>query len=85
MIESILLERRKELYREGYSWYDIIRNQKPLERKGNHINYGGYKPFPAKSWRFVYQIPNNEMVNNKSLKQGIWPAGDQNPFDGVLQ
>ncbi|HPS25350.1 MAG TPA: RagB/SusD family nutrient uptake outer membrane protein [Bacteroidales bacterium] len=84
LVEAILLERRKELYGEGYAWFDIIRNQKPLERKGDHINYGGYKPLPAKSWRFVYQIPNSEMVNNKSLKNGIWPDGDQNPFDGVL-
>lgn len=84
LIEDILIERRKELYGEGYSWYDIIRNQKPLLREGNHVNYGGYKPLPANSWRFVYQIPNTEIINNTNMKDGIWPAGDQNPFDGVL-
>jgi starch-binding outer membrane protein, SusD/RagB family len=83
LVEDILKERRKELYGEGYSWFDIIRCQKQLERKGNHINYGGYKPFPKFSWRFVYQIPENEMTNNKSLKAGVWPNGDQNPFEGV--
>lgn len=82
LIEDILMERRKELYGEGFAWFDLIRNQKPIDRKGNHME----KPYiPARSWRFVYQIPNNEMNNNKSLKQGIWPAGDQNPFDGIYQ
>ena len=83
LIEKILIEKRKELYGEGFAWFDIIRNQKPLLRTGNHISYGGNKPLPARSWRFVYQIPNNEMVNNKALTSGIWPNGDQNPFDGI--
>ncbi len=83
LLEDILVERRKELYGEGFAWFDLIRNQKPLERKGNHANYGGHKPFPAKSWRFVYQIPNSEIINNSAMTEGIWPAGDQTPFDGV--
>ncbi|MDY0174124.1 MAG: RagB/SusD family nutrient uptake outer membrane protein [Bacteroidales bacterium] len=83
LVEAILIERRKELYGEGLSWFDMIRNQKPLERKGNHVSYGGAKQFPARSWRFVYQIPNSEIVNNKSMESGFWPQGDQNPFDGV--
>ena len=83
LVEAILMERRKELYGEGLSWFDMIRNQKPLTRTGNHVSYGGGKQFPARSWRFVYQIPNSEIINNKSMEEGIWPAGDQNPFDGV--
>ena len=83
LVEAILIERRKELYGEGYAWFELIRNQKPLLRTGNHINYGGHHVFPARSWRFIYQIPFNEMLNNKSMKAGIWPNGDQNPFDGV--
>lgn len=85
LIEDILIERRKEMYGEGYSWYDMIRNQKPLLREGNHINFGGHQTFPAKSWRFVYQVPNNEIVNNPNMSSELWPNGDQNPFDGVLQ
>lgn len=83
LIEAILVERRKELYGEGFDWFELIRNQKPLLRTGNHSNYNGHKPFPAHSWRFVYQIPNSEILNNDAMTDGIWPAGDQTPFDGV--
>lgn len=83
LIEDILIERRKELYGEGYALFDMIRNQKPLLRTGNHINYGGAKTFPARSWRFIFQLPSSELKNNKSLVDDIWPAGDQNPYEGV--
>ncbi|MDR3252442.1 MAG: RagB/SusD family nutrient uptake outer membrane protein [Tannerella sp.] len=83
LIEDILLERRKEMYGEGYALFDMLRNRKPLLREGNHANYGGGVKFPAQSWRFIFQLPNAEMKNNKSLIDGIWPNGDQNPYDGV--
>ena len=83
LVEDILIERRKELYGEGFSLFDIVRNQKPLLREGNHSNHEGAKPFPARSWRFVFQIPNSEMLNNDAMVDGIWPAGDQNPYEGV--
>lgn len=85
LIEDILVERRKELYGEGYALFDIIRNQKPLLRSGNHVNYGGNIQLPARSWRFIFQIPSTEMKNNKALVDDIWPAGDQNPFNGSLE
>ncbi len=87
LIEDILLERRKELYGEGYSWFDMIRNQKPMYREGVHQDgltpVDGREIWPARSWRFVYQIPLSEINANESLQQGDWPGGDQNPFDGV--
>ena len=82
LIEDILLERRKELYGEGHSLFDMLRNQKPLLRTGNHINYNGSFQLPARSWRFIFQIPRSEMLNNKALVDGIWPDGDQNPYSG---
>lgn len=87
LIDDILLERRKELYGEGYSWFDLIRNQKPMYRVGVHKDgktpQTGLEIWPARSWRYVYQIPFNEISNNKALQDGFWPAGDQTPFDGV--
>ena len=80
LVEDILLERRKELYGEGFGWLDIIRNCKPLVREGNHADYSGHTPIPAKSWTFVYQIPQSEILNNPNINGEIWPAGDQNPF-----
>lgn len=89
LVEDILIERRKELYGEGYAWYDIIRNQKALVRDGNHENFGGAKSFPARSWRFVYQIPTSEIQNNPNINSDTWPTAGagQNPYglaDGSL-
>nr|WP_320022797.1 RagB/SusD family nutrient uptake outer membrane protein [uncultured Draconibacterium sp.] len=83
LIEALLVERRKELYGEGFDWFEIIRNQKPLLRTGNHVNYSGNISFPARSWRFVYQVPFSEIISNDAMVDGIWPNGDQTPFDGV--
>lgn len=85
LVEAILLERRKELYGEGFALFDITRNQKPLLRTGNHVAYGGATPLPARSWRLIYQLPSNELKNNKALVDDIWPAGDQNPYSGVYE
>ena len=83
LIEEIVTERRKELYGEGFAWFDIIRLQKGLTREGNHSNFGGKTPVPARSWRFVYQIPTNEINNNPNINSTYWPNGDQNPFGDV--
>lgn len=85
LLEEIWIERRKELYGEGYGLFDLNRTQKPLLRGSNHWIGGGDTPFPARSWRFIYQIPRSELLNNKAMVDDIWPAGDQNPYDGVYE
>ena len=83
LLEEIWLERRKELYGEGYGLFDLNRTQKPLLRGSNHYLGGGDLQLPARSWRFIYQIPRGELLNNKAMVDDIWPKGDQNPYDGV--
>ena len=85
LIEEILLERRKELYGEGYASFDILRTHKGLERTGDHISHSGNKTQPAGSWNLVYQIPVTEITNKRQINAQVWPAGDQNPFDSVLE
>lgn len=80
LLDDIYAERRKELYGEGFAWFDLRREQKPLLREGMHNSFSGGKPIPANSWRFVYQIPTTEILNNPNINSDIWPAGDQNPF-----
>lgn len=80
LIDDIIIERRKELCGEGFAWYDLIRCHKPLLREGAHANNSGEKKIPADSWRFIYQIPSSEIVNNPNISSDFWPAGDQNPF-----
>ena len=85
LIEDILLERRKELYGEGYASFDIIRSHKGLERTGDHINHSGNQAQPAGSWNLIYQIPVTEITNNPAIDSQVWPEGDQNPFNTVLE
>lgn len=83
LVEAIWIERRKELYGEGFGLFDMIRNEKPLVRGGNHGEYMGSVQLPAHSWRFIYQIPQTELLNNENMSDAVWPNGDQNPYDGV--
>lgn len=76
LVNDILLERRKELYGEGFAWFDMIRTGTGLARTGDHpriINY------PARSWRLIFQLPTAEFTSNTALT-----SADQNPFDGVF-
>jgi hypothetical protein len=77
LIEEILLERRKELYSEGVAWFDLIRTGKPVKRTGDHP---AVVEIPARSWRFILQLPVNEFNSNTSLG-----SADQNPYDGIYQ
>ncbi|HMF72866.1 MAG TPA: RagB/SusD family nutrient uptake outer membrane protein [Flavitalea sp.] len=75
LIEEILVERRKELYGEGFAWFDLLRTLKPVQRTGDHTQ----KPvIPSRSWRFIFQIPTAELNTNNSIK-----PEDQNKFDGI--
>lgn len=75
LIELILLERRKELWAEGFGLFDLLRNQKPLVREGDHQSM---KNFPANAWKFIFQIPQSELDVNKGIL-----LEDQNPNTGV--
>lgn len=63
LIDEIHVERRKELFGEGFAFYDYKRLRKPIVRTGNH--YGECKfEIPADDQRLVFQIPQAEMQVN---------------------
>ncbi|WP_207430345.1 RagB/SusD family nutrient uptake outer membrane protein [Sabulibacter ruber] len=70
LIDEIWVERRKELYGEGFGLMDIKRLQKPLVREGNHTAVLGVTP--ANSDLFIYMFPQLETINNPNF-------GPQNP------
>lgn len=76
LIEEILLERRKELWGEGFSLFDMLRTGKGLERGGDHRSRQDY---PAGSWKFIFSIPRAEIDVNEGISEA-----DQNPTDGVF-
>lgn len=58
----ILLERRKELWAEGFSLFDLLRNQKSLVREGDHQSL---KNFPANSWKFIFRFHEANWMSTK--------------------
>ncbi|EJF11199.1 RagB/SusD family nutrient uptake outer membrane protein [Pontibacter sp. BAB1700] len=67
LLEEIFVERRKELYGEGFGLFDIKRLQKPLVREGNHTAVLGVTP--ANSDLFIHQLPQGEMDANPNAEQ----------------
>ena len=60
LIEEVLLERRKELWAEGFSLQDIIRNQKSVERK----------EYPADPIDYVYTDASGNEQHRQIVPQG---------------
>ncbi|WBV57563.1 RagB/SusD family nutrient uptake outer membrane protein [Chryseobacterium daecheongense] len=68
LINEIILQKRIELWGEGYDWFDMKRLNVPLERiypETNHT-FGRFNLSPDK---FRFQIPNKEINNNPQIKQ----------------
>lgn len=71
LIDEIMIQRRVELWGEGFRWYDLKRLNLPLDRNGaNHdaslcriLDY----PAGGKEWQFV--IPQDEINANKACEQ----------------
>lgn len=76
-LDNVLLERRKELYGEGYSYFDLIRNGLPVVRTVPNRCYTG---MPANDWSWLQQIPMDEITTNPSITEA-----DQNPIEGTYR
>lgn len=81
-VDDVLLQRRIELWGEGFEYFDLRRNGLGVNRKydgTNHLASGQYA-FPAhgKSWNF--QIPRQELQNNTHITdedQNEWISGTE--------
>lgn len=82
LVEEILIERRKELWGEGFGLYDLKRRQKPVTRvaatgqvPGTNIDIKGHTvlrfpnntDFTANSPYYLFAIPDSEVTNNPNL------------------
>ena len=79
-IDDVLLQRRIELWGEGFEYFDLRRNGLGVNRKydgSNHLASLQFNfPAHAKSWNF--QIPRQEMQNNTHIteaEQNEWISG----------
>lgn len=79
-VDDILLQRRIELWGEGFGYFDLRRNGLGVNRKyegTNHTAQAQYV-FPAHAISWNFQIPNREMQNNPKITeedQNEWVTG----------
>lgn len=65
-LAAIAIERQKELAFEGHRFFDLKRNAEPVIRTGDCNPCG---PFNADNFRFVWPIPQSELLANPSMIQ----------------
>lgn len=75
-VDDVLLQRRIELWGEGFSFFDLKRNNKGIDRNYEGTNHlkGYEKVVPAFDVRWTYQLPNREIQENDLINEQ-----DQNP------
>ena len=68
-VDDIHLQRRIELWGEGFAYYDLKRLNKGIDRtyEGNNYMPGYDIKVPARDTRWYYQIPKEEINNNDML------------------
>src|SRR5690606_21151883 len=75
LLDEILLQRKIELWGEGFGYEDVRRLNKGLNRPTGPGNFSSAIAnnnsitIPAGSPRFIYKIPQREMDNNPSMVQ----------------
>ena len=78
LLNEILVQRRIELWGEGFSWFDLKRLKVGLNRPTGIGNHGAFNPgqtvLPAGDPLFAWKISQREFNTNLSLT-----AADQNP------
>ncbi len=68
MQEEVWLQRRVELWGEGFSYFDLMRLKKPIDRRGANYEAAVTYNIPAESKIMLWIIPEDEVNNNHALK-----------------
>lgn len=72
LIDEIMIQRRVELWGEGFRWYDLKRLNLPLDRTGSNqskVYTGGVMEVPESDKGWVWPIPRDEMNANELMEQ----------------
>ena len=80
MQNEVWVQRRIELWGEGFAWFDLKRLKKPIIRKyeGTNHNDDAMFDFPAEDPIFNLRIPRTEIQNNGGISET-----DNNPMPNV--
>jgi starch-binding outer membrane protein, SusD/RagB family len=68
LITAVLDERFKELAFEGFRWFDLKRNNLPVQRLSTDAN-AAWQTLPADSYRWLLPIPREEIIANPNTTQ----------------
>jgi hypothetical protein len=68
LIDAIMEERFKELAFEGFRFWDLKRNNLPVERLASDAS-AAWQTLPVGNYRFVLPIPNTELLSNPNMVQ----------------
>jgi len=76
LIDEILLQRRIELFFEGFRWFDMLRNDEELDLTGtgadpNLYLDGMYQERPSLNPKWVFLIPQREIDANPKIVQNV--------------
>lgn len=71
--DAIWFQRRIELWGEGFSFFDMMRLKKGLNRKNSNYDVALRYNLPAESQIFLWIIPEDEINNNAALKDANNP------------
>lgn len=78
LIDEIWRQRRIELWGEGFSYFDILRLGKPVDRRGAGFASGTIFNIPAGDAALIYPIPNAEIQANPMIgEEDNNPAASQ--------
>jgi len=77
LINEILLQRRIELFFEGFRWFDMLRNDEVLDMTGSGADPdlyldGMYQDRPSANPRWVFLIPQREIDANINIIQNLY-------------
>lgn len=70
LVEEIYLQRRIELWGEGFGWLDLKRFKRPLQRTGGNHKGFGLQDEVAEGVLFKWQIPDAEVNSNPNINEG---------------
>lgn len=67
LIDGITQERYKELFLEGFRFFDLKRLGLPMQRNSSDVDSPNWQIIPADNFRFTLPIPQDEILANPNM------------------
>ncbi|NCT73624.1 MAG: RagB/SusD family nutrient uptake outer membrane protein [Chitinophagaceae bacterium] len=67
LIDAVLQERFKELFLEGFRFFDLKRQGLAMQRNSSDVDSPNWQTLPANSFRFTLPIPQDEILANPNM------------------